>query len=163
MKNKIIPVLILLFITTACNNADKGNTENGKNGLKTEVPQTPADSLMADVMQGHDAGMSKMGKISRIEKNIEEILDSIARLPAKTKAATKPYKLKMEGLLQELKSAKAGMEKWMDEFNMDSAVNNVEQRIKYLREEKLKVSKVREDILSSLQKADSLIKAKLSN
>jgi len=158
MKNKIIPVFILLFILVACNNAGKENTENGR---KTETPQTLADSLMADVMQGHDVGMSKMGKIGRMEKNIGEILDSIARLPAKTKAATEPYKVKMESLLQELKSAKAEMEKWMDEFNMDSAVNNMEQRIKYLSEEKLKVSKVREDILSSLQKADSLIKAKL--
>src|SRR5258706_1978495 len=158
MKNKIIPVFILLFILVACNNAGKENTENER---KTETPQTLADSLMADVMHGHDVGMSKMGKIGRMEKNIGEILDSIARLPAKTKAATEPYKVKMESLLQELKSAKAEMEKWMDEFNMDSAVNNMEQRIKYLSEEKLKVSKVREDILSSLQKADSMIKAKL--
>jgi len=52
------------------------------------------------------------------------------------------------------------MENWMDEFNMDSAVNNVEQRIKYLSEEKLKVSNVKENILTSLQKADSLIKQK---
>jgi hypothetical protein len=37
----------------------------------------------------------------------------------------------------------------------------MEQRIKYLRDEKWKVSTVKENILSSLQKADSLIKAKL--
>jgi transcriptional regulator NrdR family protein len=43
---------------------------------------------------------------------------------------------------------------------MDSAVSNIEQRIKYLTEEKLRVSKVKEAILNSLQKADSLLKAK---
>jgi hypothetical protein len=96
-----------------------------------------------------------------MQKKVQEVLDSISKLPSKAKAATEPYKVKMEEVLQDLKSARAGMEKWMDEFNMDSAVNNMEQRIKYLTDEKLRVSKVKEDILSSLQKADSLIKAKL--
>lgn len=45
--------------------------------------------------------------------------------------------------------------------NMDSALNNAEQRIKYLTDEKLKVGKVKEAILGSLQKADSLLKEKL--
>jgi hypothetical protein len=53
------------------------------------------------------------------------------------------------------------MNKWMDEFNMDSAVNNMEQRIKYLTDEKMKVGKVKESILGSLHKADSLLKSKL--
>jgi len=49
----------------------------------------------------------------------------------------------------------------MDEFNMDSLTNNAKERIKYLTDEKLKVSKVKESILNSLQKADSLVKEKL--
>ena len=48
----------------------------------------------------------------------------------------------------------------MEEFNMDSAVNDAKQRIDYLGSEKLKVTKVKEAILNSLQKADSLIKDK---
>jgi hypothetical protein len=153
MKKYILSFIILLTIT-ACNNAD--NKKGGQG--QTEAPKTKVDSLMADVMDGHDVGMSKMGKINRMQKNVEDILDSIAKLPAKAKIATGPLKVKMEDLLRELKIAKAGMEKWMDEFNMDSAVNNMEQRIKYLGEEKLKVSKVKGSILSALAKADSLIK-----
>jgi Fe2+ or Zn2+ uptake regulation protein len=49
----------------------------------------------------------------------------------------------------------------MDEFNVDSAIDNAKERIKYLEEEKLKVTKVKEAILSSLQKADSLLKVKI--
>ena len=48
----------------------------------------------------------------------------------------------------------------MEEFNMDSAVNNMEQRIKYLTEEKWKVANVKTAILTSLQKADSILKAR---
>jgi paraquat-inducible protein B len=159
MKNFLIPVIVLMLIITACNNNAEQKIKEHPHS--SEIPQTHADSLMADVMEGHDVGMAKMGKLRTMQKNVEAALDSIAKLPSKAKAATEPYKAKMEGVLQDLKSARSGMEKWMDQFNMDSAVNNMEQRIKYLTDEKLRVSKVKEDILSSLQKADSLIKAKL--
>src|SRR6185503_10626277 len=152
MKNFFLPVIVLLLII-ACNNTEQKVEEHPHS---SEIPQTHADSLMADVMEGHDVGMAKMGRLRTMQKNVEATLDSIAKLPSKAKAATEPYKVKMEGVLQDLKSARSGMEKWMDEFNMDSAVNNMEQRIKYLADEKLRVSKVKEDILSSLQKADSL-------
>lgn len=158
MNKYFIPAIALLLITAACNNADNNSTETSS-GMK-EVPKTHADSLMSDVMDGHNVGMSKMGKIGGMQKRVQEVLDSIAKLPSNAKATMEPFKEKMKGVLQELQSARSGMEKWMDEFNMDSAVNNMEQRINYLGEEKLKVSKVKEDILGSLQKADSLIKAK---
>ena len=48
----------------------------------------------------------------------------------------------------------------MSEFNMDSSLNNTEQRIKYLESEKIKISNVKDAMISSLQKADSLLKAK---
>jgi hypothetical protein len=150
--------LMLVFIT-ACNNSNDKKTDD--NIHKTETPKTTADSLMDDVMDGHNVGMSKMGKLSAMQNEIQHIIDSIEKLPGKTKTTLAPYKVKMDQALENLKGAKAGMEKWMDEFNMDSAVNNMEQRIKYLRDEKWKVSTVKENILSSLQKADSLIKAKL--
>jgi hypothetical protein len=52
------------------------------------------------------------------------------------------------------------MDRWMEEFNMDSASNNEEMRVKYLESEKIKIAKVNEAMLSSLQKADSLLKQK---
>ena len=159
MKKFFAPVIGFLFITiTACNNSDKKNTRDSSN--KTAIPATMADSLMEDVMAGHDAGMGKMGKLNAMQKEVQKVLDSIAKLPAKTKTAMDSYKAKMEELLQDLRSAKLGMEKWMDEFNMDSAENNPEQRIKYLSGEKLKIFSVKESMLNSLHKADSLLKIK---
>jgi hypothetical protein len=43
---------------------------------------------------------------------------------------------------------------------MDSALNNTEERINYLTTENIKVSKVKDAVLSSLQKADSVLKSK---
>ena len=101
--------------------------------------------------------MAKMRKLDAMQNEVQKLLDSIAKLPARAKTMLAPYKAKMEGVLEDLKSAKSGMEEWMDKFNMDSAINNMEQRIKYLRDEKFKISAIKENILHSLQKADSLI------
>ena len=159
MKKFFIPVIVFLFITiTGCNNSDKKNTDNSTG--KTNIPKTPTDSLMEDVMAGHDVGMAKMGKMRSMQNEVQKVLDSIAKLPAKTKIAMELYKAKMNIVLEELKSARSGMDKWMDEFNMDSAENNIEQRIKYLTGEKLKISSVKENMLNSLHKADSLLKVK---
>ncbi len=150
---------MVLMILAACKSPDKKNAQ--ENTDNKEAAKTAADSLMNDVMDGHDAGMAKMGKLNAMEKTVQRVLDSIAKLPAKAKQAAGTYRAKLEEMVNDLRSAKAGMEKWMDEFNMDSAVNNMEQRIKYLTEEKLRVSEVKKSILGSLQKADSLLKAKI--
>ena len=40
-----------------------------------------ADSLMEQVMDGHDAGMAKYGKMQGYQKQIDALLDSISKLP----------------------------------------------------------------------------------
>jgi len=156
MKKKIFPFLALVVISvSACNNAD--NTTDDATHRK-EVPKTLADSLMADVMDGHDAVMPKMGKIRGAQKKAQQMLDSIAALPAKAKAAASDLKMKLEALRNELNDADFAMDRWMSEFNMDSAINNAKARINYLMEEKLKVTKVKASVLNGLAKADSLLK-----
>jgi hypothetical protein len=70
------------------------------------------------------------------------------------------YKMQLDSILDRLKYANYAMDRWMEEFNMDSASNNEEMRVKYLESEKIKIAKVNEAMLSSLQKADSLLKQK---
>ncbi|MES1221880.1 MAG: viral A-type inclusion protein [Bacteroidota bacterium] len=154
MKKVALPFICLfLIVYTSCNN-------ESKNAQPETSPKTAADSLMHDVMDGHNEAMAKMGKLNRMELEVQNIIDSIEKLPAKAKAALSSYKIKLDTALVHLRSAKEGMDKWMDNFNMDSAITNMEQRVKYLTDEKLKVSTVKESILSSLAKADSLIKSK---
>ena len=157
MKKSIFYFAVLVMISVVgCNDAANEHTGHGKEN----APKTEADSLMNDVMDGHNIGMAKMGKLTRAEQTTRRLLDSIAKLPSKARQAAEPLKTKLDSLQKDLSYAEFAMNKWMEEFNMDSAVNNAKQRIDYLGSEKLKVTKVKEAILNSLQKADSLIKDK---
>jgi len=153
MKN-IFPlalVLSVIFIISC------GENDNGHRGA---VLKTRADSLLNDVMDGHNIGMGKMGRLTRAEQTTRRLLDSVAKLPARAYEAAEPLKVKLDSLQKELSYAEFAMNKWMDEFNADSAVDNPKNRINYLEDEKLKITKVKEAILGSLQKADSLLKGK---
>ncbi|HQW43572.1 MAG: viral A-type inclusion protein [Chitinophagaceae bacterium] len=157
MKLYILPAILVLLIAAACNNDD--NKHAGHNGSGKE-PQTLADSLMKDIDDGHIVGMSKMGKLHNTKKEVQRIIDSIGKLPAKAQAAVAPYVDQLKENIKELEYADFAMEKWMTEFEMDSAIDNLEQRIKYLTDEKMKVGKMKEAILTSMQKADSLLKVR---
>ena len=145
---------LLFIVFMACNNEGK------KKETGTKGPKTQADSLMEDVMDGHDVGMSKYGKLEGSLKKVQQTLDSIATLPAKAQQAAAPLKAQLESVASDLNYAITAMDKWMQEFNMDSALDNMEERIRYLTDEKMKVGKVKEAILNSLQKADSVSKAR---
>lgn len=158
MKKLLVPfVVIAVTLCTGCNNSDeKKEKEADKN-----TPAQQADSLYNDVIKGHDEAMVGWMRIEGRQKEISRLLDSIAKLPEKARAAADQLKTKLSEANSELQSAYDGMDKWMSEVNLDSAKNNLEQRIKYFTEEKLKVDKVKEAVSSSLQKTDSLLKAKL--
>jgi hypothetical protein len=151
MKRIIFPVLTALFII-ACNNKSK---KTAPDSLTAQ-----ADSLYQEVIDGHNEGMAGWMKIDDMKKGIQHLLDSVNTLPEKAKAGAAQLKDKLSGVMGSLQSAYNDMDKWMTDMNLDSAKDNLEQRIKYLAEEKLKASKIKEAISGSLQKADSLLKAK---
>lgn len=155
LKLTIAVMAVLAFM--ACNNEKKED----QNGQGKNEPKSQADSLMADVMDGHDVGMAKYGKLKAMEKKVKASMDSISALPAKAKEALAPYKAQLDSASADLNNAIAAMDKWMEEFNMDSAQDDMEKRIRYLLDEKMKVGKVKDAILNSLGKADSLLKVKL--
>jgi DNA repair ATPase RecN len=142
-----------LVLLIACNNKPADKTGN-------KIEKTEEDSLLDDVMDGHDAGMAKMGALIRAKEKATRLLDSINKLPAKTQQAMTPYKAKLNNVIADLDEANAQMNKWMEEFEMDSAVNNAKERINYLISEKGKVTKMKNAVLGSLQKADSVLKAR---
>jgi len=150
MKKIFIPVIIMVLIV-ACNSAENTNQTHHE-------PKTLADTLMDDVMKGHDGAMAKMGKLSAAQKRVQQALDSVIKLPAKSQQTSVAYKTQLDSLSAKLKFAEGAMDKWMEEFNMDSAANNIELRTKYLDSEKQKVNSVKEIMLSALQQADSLFK-----
>jgi hypothetical protein len=150
MKKNILIALFCTAIITGCNN----NSEPAApDNLKAN-----ADSLYDEVMDGHNVGMAKMPTLSEMQEQAKKVLDSIGKLPAKAKEAAAPYRAKLDSLIKDLSYAEFAMDKWMTDFKYDSAKNNLEQRIRYLTDENSKVGKVKQAILGSLQKADSLLK-----
>jgi len=157
MKKIMIPVFSLLAcIAVSCTNTDKKH-DHGQTG---DQPMTLTDSLEKDIDDGHMVGMSKIGKLHNMQKEIQRVIDSVGKLPAKAKAAASPYLAKLDSVMKDLSYADFAMDKWMTEYEMDSAKADLQRRIKYLTEEKLKVDKMKEAVLSSMQKADSLLRAK---
>ncbi|MBZ5857491.1 hypothetical protein [Flavihumibacter profundi] len=153
MKQIFLLAACLSFFA-ACNNPSHDNTDR-KNGF-SEKAKTPEDSLFQLVLDGHDFGMGKMGKIKGYQQQAIQALDSVSKLP---ESATKKQLMQTYlDLKEDLAYAENSMDSWMTGFNPDSAKENAEARIKYLTGEKAKVDKVKESILTSLQRADSIFK-----
>jgi Na+/phosphate symporter len=150
MKRYMAIIAATLFFSACNSNEEK----------KPDGPQAKADTLLEEVMDGHDVGMAKTPKLSQAQKEAQRLLDSISRLPAKSQEAIAGFKARLDSLRKDLEYADFAMDKWMEEFNYDSAKDNVEKRIEYLTEEKVKVEKVKDAILNSLAKADSVLKSK---
>ncbi|MFM1857918.1 MAG: hypothetical protein RLZ05_978 [Bacteroidota bacterium] len=146
-----------LSVLLACQSSSDSSGEHHDHSAM-EAPKTPADSLYGQVMEMHDLVMPKMGKVRGAQKRAQALLDSIGALPTRSSATLTAYKKELETLVSELSYADFAMDQWMMEFNLDSGKNNVEVRLAYLRSEFDKVSKVKDAIVNSLAKADTLLK-----
>lgn len=147
-------IFSLTIMTLSCNN-NKSHDNHDKAGKQ---PKTTEDSLLKDIDDGHIVGMSKMSKLHRTQQAVRRAIDSIAALPSKAQEAAADYFSQLNELIKELDYADFAMEKWMTEYYQDSLIDNKEQRILYLQDEKMKVDKMKNAILDGLQKADSVLK-----
>ncbi len=146
-----------LTVLLACQSSSDNSSDHSAHSAM-EAPKTPADSLYGQVMEMHDLVMPKMGKVRGAQKRAQALLDSIGSLPTRSAATLTPYKKELETLVSELNYADYAMDQWMMEFNLDSGKNNIEIRLAYLRAEFDKVSKVKDAVVNSLAKADTLLK-----
>ncbi|MBO9571364.1 MAG: hypothetical protein J7497_04030 [Chitinophagaceae bacterium] len=147
MKKLLYLSAIVLMISCGDNSSDRTD------GF-TKGDQAPEDSLFDEVMHGHDTAMAKMGKLGRYRKEVESKLDSLAKVGGAAKASAESA---LKQLGAELKNAEDGMNKWMEDFEIDSAQDNIEKRLEYLKSEKFKVDEVKDNIFKALNRADSLL------
>jgi hypothetical protein len=143
-------IFLTAFVLLACNNS----------GSEKSADQMRADSLDKEVDNLHGSAMGRVMQMKDAQKKVEAALDSISKLPANLQAAAALYKQQLDSLLNRMKYADFAMDKWMDEYKFDSVKDDVLKRIEYLESENLKIAKVKEAIVSSLQKADSLLHKK---
>jgi len=148
LKN-LLRIFLLAFVL-ACNNSD----------TEKSIDEKKADSLDQEVDKLHGSAMGRAMQMKDAQKKLEAALDSISRLPANLLTGAENYKHQLDSLLDRMKYADFAMEKWMEEYKFDSMKDDVQKRIKYLEAENIKIIKVKEAIVSSLQKADSLLHRK---
>lgn len=148
-------VVTLSSLLTACNDEGESEAAKRKTGFATEL-KTKEDSLYHDVMEGHDIGMAKMNDLRNYLALVKHSMDSLSKLPA-----SKIDEVYQQGLIdaeEDLNYADYSMFTWMGEFKADTLRDKKELRIKYLEGEKEKVTKMKENILSSIHRADSVLK-----
>lgn len=149
----VLAALILVFFT-ACKSKDEKKEKDIR-----AIEKTHADTLLHEIDEIHMQGMGKMAKLTTLRQEATKLIDSIM---AGTKKADASYKKNLDSVLQDLATAEVMMDKWMIAFyaNTDTLSDNNEARINYLDAEKIKAANLRDFILNSIQKADSLLKVK---
>lgn len=151
---KYLLIVVAVFAFMACTETPKPARTDGF----TKVLKTKEDSLLNDVMEGHDAGMARMLKLSKYQKRVADAIDSVNKLPAAKR--DKQFLSSLETLKEDLSYAENSMNLWMEGFKMDSLKDQPSLRITYLEQQKATVTKVKEAILGSLSRTDSLLTKK---
>src|SRR6187402_1470748 len=91
MKRVLIIVAAVFVFFAACKDADK----KSDNKLPAQAMKEKADSLYTSVIDEHDAGMAGWMRIKGRQKQINGLLDSIAKLPARAQASLADLKVKL--------------------------------------------------------------------
>lgn len=151
---KLILLSSICFIFWAC-----GNNEDPKSKAYDQSNLSADEQLYKEVIEGHDVGMAKINTINKTKAQLVRMLDSIETNKVKISAEMKAG---LNKAIADLDEANKAMFKWMEEFKVDSAADDVKKRIAYLTSEKVSVTIVKDKILNGLAYADSVTAAFLS-
>ncbi len=128
--------LLAFFLCTSCNQLSKEEQE--------------FDALMQQVIDVHDEVMPKMGEMSTLIKDLESKIDTTAQGQSYAKAQ------------QGVKDAYDYMMTWMSDFstkfphneeNSKISAEKLASQMKLLKEEKVNVDRLKEQINSSIENA----------
>ncbi|WP_300601712.1 viral A-type inclusion protein [Niabella sp.] len=153
MKFLFFPLTLVLLM--ACGDGNRPASTETPDG-----PQTQADSLLQEVIDGHDVAMPKMKKLERLMNESKAAIDSLGKLPAGAQKQNAGLKTKLEEALTDLTNADKTMHDWMNGFKYDSLKDNEPERIKYLQDQKTKVNVMKDAVLSSISKAEGVLGSK---
>lgn len=120
--------------------------------------QAKSQALYDSMIKGHDVGMAKMRALSNARNRTKQLIDSIDKLPAQAKEAAADLRVRLSGLGDELAAAEKGMNDWMAKINFDTLNNDIKEKVRYYTSENEKTTRIKNDILGSLAKADSVLK-----
>jgi lipoprotein NlpI len=116
-------IIAMMVAVAACTNTQQKVKEEQK-----------APTLMDEVMALHDEVMPKMGKMMKVQKQLNLLADSIATVDLERAGL-------LRGLAQNLDDANEAMMDWMRNFNPN--VEGTEAEVKaYLEQKKTEIAKV---------------------
>ncbi|MEP2237511.1 MAG: hypothetical protein ABJI22_04055 [Maribacter sp.] len=117
-----------------------------------ETKKTEEPSKMEHVMSIHDEVMPKMGTLGKLVGQLKPMADSLGAESVEAKA------------MKDLQEANRSMMDWMqgfgDRFDADEIMNGKElsdEKKEWLNEEEEKVQQVKENINSSIERAEEIL------
>ena len=117
-----------------------------------------SDSIYNIVMEDHNVAMAKMGKLVKYQELCANASDSITSLLKKNRdPELLVRKIELDSLRILLRGAEKSMNHWMEHFEPDSAGTTEASKLKYYNAEKEKVGPIKDNILSLLSHADSIL------
>lgn len=141
-KYKLSLFIAVLFVFLfAC-------TSESKKEKEPELSER--EMLYKEVMEIHDAVMPKMSDINRVKRKLKDHLEEDA-------INDDSLKSKMNANIDELIAAENSMMDWMKDFKAPKKDDPDQQVIDYLNEEKIKISRVSDQMLSSLENSTKLM------
>jgi hypothetical protein len=137
-----IPLLAVLFVLSDC--GQKSNDHNHEH--HNQEDKSPNQTLYDEVMDVHDEVMPKMDDIYKLKEKLKKQL-------ADAPTMVEEKKKDLEKTILELDSASEEMMVWMRNFNPIPDSLGEEKARKYLEEQKVKVKKVKDDMLKAIEEA----------
>ncbi|WP_339789747.1 hypothetical protein [uncultured Imperialibacter sp.] len=134
---KVILLLFMVATATACSNEQKEQK----------------DALMAEVMAAHDEVMPKMGELRKTAKDLQAKADSLSTLTDQDFAAEIST---LRQTAERIEDANEGMMEWMRQFEMPDNEAPIAEVLVYLKDQKEKIDKVKDEMLKSLEEGKAL-------
>lgn len=122
---------------------------------KQEKPLSEPEQLQKEVMEIHDAVMPKMSDLNRVKRKLKDLIES-------NSSFSNPEKEKINITIDEIISAENAMMDWMKAYKAPKATDPPEKVIDYLKDEKIRISTVNDQMLQTLKNGESLL-AQLEN
>ena len=130
-----------ILILSSCNEKTKSETAGN-------TSDTENSTLETQVIAIHDEVMPKMGDIHVAKKNLRKVMAENENDYTKTEILQ---------MISNLENADEGMMEWMAEWNVPK---QDPEKTEYLQAEKIKITKVKVDMWSSLEAANQFLSKK---
>jgi hypothetical protein len=145
-------LLLLLFWSLSVLACKKASTTDSTSG---DTPPTELQMLEDKVLAIHDEVMPKMKDINDITTQLRAIKSGIKETPEGKLESPDGF----EQVMGSLKLAEQGMWDWMKAYSDTKAKLKEDQLKSFYEKELITVTKVKEDMLSSIEKAQAWLAA----